>query len=359
MDQCLQCRNCEAVCPSGVAYGRIMERARATVIDSGRAPLSWRLRSLFLREVIAHPKRLALMASALKLYRTSGLRVLAESIPLVRQRVIFAPSISGAPFTKRGVIAKPVGGTKARVALLMGCIMPLAYGRVHRATARVLARNGCVVLAPASQACCGALHAHNGDLTTARKLASRNIDAFLAEGVDAVIVNSAGCGAAVKEYDELLADDPAYSKKAYALAERVKDVSEFLAALPFEPPKAPLDIAVTCQDSCHLAHAQRISEAPRRIIASIPGVSFVEMPHADRCCGSAGVYSLTQGEMSLRLLDDKMAAIKATGADVIATANPGCMTQLEAGLRRHRLSGRVVHVVELLDHAYRGSVPAR
>jgi Fe-S oxidoreductase len=359
MDQCLQCRNCEAVCPSGVAYGRIMERARATVIDSGRAPLSWRLRSLFLREVIAHPSRLAMMASALRLYRASGLRTVAESIPLVRDRAIFAPSVSGAPFTKRGVIAKPDGETKARVALLTGCIMPLAYGRVHRATARVLARNGCVVLASASQACCGALHAHNGDLTTARKLARRNIDAFLAEGVDAVIVNSAGCGAAMKEYGELLADDPAYSKKAYALAERVKDVSEFLAALPFEPPKAPLDIAVTCQDSCHLAHAQRISEAPRRIIASIPGVSFVEMPHADRCCGSAGVYSLTQGEMSLRLLDDKMAAIKATGADVIATANPGCMTQLEAGLRRQRLSGRVVHVVELLDHAYRGSVPAR
>jgi Fe-S oxidoreductase len=357
MDQCLQCRNCEAVCPSGVAYGRIMERARATVFDSGRAPLSWRLRSLFLREVIAHPKRLALMANALRLYRSSGLRTVAERIPVVRERAIFAPSISGAPFTKHGLIAKPEGEPKARVALLTGCIMPLAYGRVHEATARVLARNGCAVVAPPSQVCCGALHAHNGDLTTARKLARRNIDAFLAEQSDAIIVNSAGCGAAMKEYGELLASDPEYSKKAHMLAHQVKDVSEFLAAVPFDPPRTALDLSVTYQDSCHLAHAQRITDALRRVIAAIPGVRFVEMQHPDRCCGSAGVYALTQGEMSLQLLDDKMAAIKLTGADVIATANPGCMTQLEAGLRRHRMSGRVVHVVELLDDAYRRSAP--
>jgi Fe-S oxidoreductase len=357
MDQCLQCRNCEAVCPSGVAYGRIMERARATVLDSGRAPLSWRLRSIFLREVISHPKRLAVMASALRLYRSSGIRTVVETIPLVRDRAIFAPSISGTPFTRRGLIAKPEGETKARVALLTGCIMPLAYGRVHRATARVLAHNGCEVVAPPSQVCCGALHAHNGDLTTARKLARRNIDAFLAEQTNAIIVNSAGCGAAMKEYGELLANDPEYSEKAHTLAHQVKDVSEFLAALPFEPPRASLDLSATYQDSCHLAHAQRITDAPRRVIAAIPGVRFVEMPHPDRCCGSAGVYGLTQGEMSLRLLDDKMAAIKLTGANVIATANPGCMTQLEAGLRRHRMSGRVVHVVELLDDAYGRSTP--
>jgi glycolate dehydrogenase iron-sulfur subunit len=355
MDQCLQCRNCEAVCPSGVPYGRIMERARATVIDSERAPLPWRLRSLFLREVIAHPQRLALMASALRLYRASGLRSLAESTPLLRDRAVFAPTILGKPFTKLGLIARPKGKAKARVALLAGCIMPLAYGRVHRATARVLARNGCEVVAPSAQACCGALHAHNGDLTTARTLARRNIDAFLAEGFDAVIVDSAGCGAAMKEYGELLENDVRYAEKAHSLARKVKDVSEFLVERRFQPPHAALDVTATYQDSCHLAHAQRISEAPRRIIASLPGVRFVEIANADRCCGSAGVYSLTQGAMSLRLLDDKMAAMKRTGADVIATSNPGCMTQLEAGLRRHRMNGRVVHVVELLDRAYLGA----
>jgi len=352
MDMCLQCRNCEAVCPSGVQYGRIMEGARAEILASTRAPLSWRLRSLFLREVIAHPGRLSLVASALRLYRASGLRAVAESIPLIRDRAIFAPSISGEAFTKRGIVARPKGETQARVALLTGCIMPLAYGRVHRATARVLARNGCEIVAPPAQVCCGALHAHNGDLSTAMRLARRNIDAFMAEGVDAVIVNSAGCGAAMKEYGELLSGDPKYAEKAHALAKQVRDISEFLASLPFEPPAVALDMTVTYQDSCHLSHAQGISAAPRQIISSIPGVRFVEMPHADRCCGSAGVYGLTQGEMSLRLLEDKMRDITDTGADVIATSNPGCMAQLEAGMRRRRMRGRVVHVVELLDQAY-------
>jgi glycolate dehydrogenase iron-sulfur subunit len=353
MDMCLQCRNCEAVCPSGVQYGRIMEGARAEILTSSRAPISWRLRSLFLREVIAHPGRLSLVASALRLYRASGLRAVAESIPLIRDRAIFAPSVSGKPFTKRGLIARPKGMTKTRVALLTGCIMPFAYGRVHRATARVLARNGCEVVAPPSQVCCGALHAHNGDLPTAMRLARHNTDAFMAQGVNAVIVNSAGCGAAMKEYGELLSEDHKYAEKAHALAQQVRDVSEFLASLPFGPPTATLDMTVTYQDSCHLAHAQGISAAPRQIISSIPGVGLVEMRHADRCCGSAGVYGLTQGEMSLRLLEEKMRDISDTGASVIATSNPGCMAQLEAGLRRRRMPARVSHVVELLDEAYR------
>jgi glycolate oxidase iron-sulfur subunit len=361
MDMCLQCRNCESVCPSGVPYGRIMEGARAEVLGSSRAPLAWRLRALFLREVITHPKRLALMGSALRLYGASGLRRVAESVPVLRDRAIFAPSISGKPFTRRGVIARPKGATRARVALLTGCIMPLAYGRVHRATARVLARNGCEVIAPAAQACCGALHAHNGDLPTAMHLARRNIDSFLADDVDAVIVNSAGCGAAMKEYGELLANDPEYHEKAHKFANKVRDISEFLVSLPFEPPPESANsrqltansFSVTYQDSCHLAHAQGITKAPRQLLNSIPGLRLVEMPHADRCCGSAGVYGLTQGEMSLRLLDEKMHHIRQTRAGVIATANPGCMAQLEAGLRRHRLNARVVHVVELLDEAYR------
>jgi Fe-S oxidoreductase len=368
MDMCLQCRNCEAVCPSGVPYGRIMEGARAEILASDYRPLAWKLRALFLREVIARPERLSLLASTLRLYRASGLRSVAESIPLVRDRAVFAPSISGKPFTKRGVIAKPKGKVKARVALLTGCIMPLAYGRVHRATARVLARNGCEVVAPPAQVCCGALHAHNGDLPTARQLARRNIDAFFAEDFDAVIVNSAGCGAAMKEYGELLANDLKYAEMAHAFANKVRDVSEFLVSLPFDPPaptleSSPLphtgegpgvrDLSVTYQDSCHLAHAQHITAAPRQIINSIPGLRLAEMTHADRCCGSAGVYGLTQGEMSLRLLDEKMRDIRETGANVVATSNPGCMAQLEAGLRRNRMNARVVHVVELLDQAYR------
>jgi len=352
MDMCLQCRNCEAVCPSGVPYGRIMEHGRAAVLAGGTAPISWRLRALFLRQVIARPGRLRLLTSALRIYRASGLRALAERIPLLRDGVALAPTIAGKEFKRRGVLARPEGAAKHRVALLTGCIMPFAYGRVHAATVRVLARNGCEVVAPATQVCCGALHGHNGDLPTAMELAGRNIDAFVAEEFDAIIVNSAGCGSAMKEYGDLLADNSDYAERARVFAAKVTDVTEFLAALPFERPESSLQVGVTYQDSCHLAHAQRITAAPRQILASIPGVRFVELPHADRCCGSAGVYGLTQREMSLRLLGEKMRDIRKTSAEVIATANPGCMAQLEAGLRRHRMKGRVVHVVELLDEAY-------
>ncbi len=352
LDQCLQCRNCEAVCPSGVAYGRIMEGARASVLSEGRAPWSWRLRSLFLREVVAKPRRLRVLAEGLRVYRATGVRWAVERTPLLRDRALFVPSIEGPEFTRRGALANARGANKARVALLTGCIMPLAYGRVHQATVRVLARNGCDVLAPPDQVCCGALHAHNGDQRTARELARRNIDAFLATGVDAIVVNSAGCGAAMKEYGELLADDPAYAGRAHELSQMVKDVSEFLVDLPFEAPTGAVNETVTYQDSCHLAHAQRISAAPRTILSAIPGLKLTEMTNADGCCGSAGVYSLTQSDMSLRLLRGKMKAVRTTGASVIATANPGCMAQLEAGSRRFGPPVRVAHVVELLKRSY-------
>jgi glycolate oxidase iron-sulfur subunit len=353
LDLCLQCRNCEAVCPSGVPYGRVMEAARAEILANGRTPLAWRLRALFLREVVARPGRMAALATLLRLYRASGLRSLAERVPYLRERVVLAPTISGPTFRAQGILAQPQGSARRRVALLTGCVMPHAFGRVHEATVRVLARNGLEVVASPGQACCGALHSHNGDRPTARALARRNIDAFLETDVDAVVVNSAGCSSAMKEYGELLADDPDYAEKAKRLAGLVRDVTELLAELPLEPPSNPLEIDVTYQDPCHLAHAQRISRAPRDVLAAIPGLRLIEMDRPDRCCGSAGVYSLAHRQMSLDLLDGKMRDVAATGAGVIATANPGCMLQLEAGLRRHRQPGRVAHVVELLDLAYR------
>lgn len=351
LDQCLQCRNCEAVCPSGVPYGRIMEHTRARLLNDERAPREWRMRSAFLRRVIANPTGLSAMTSALRLYSTTGLRAIAERIPGLRDRTLFAPLVRGKPFRETGLLAAPAN-PRQRVGILTGCIMPHAYGRVHRATVRVLAHNGCEVMAPEAQVCCGALHAHNGDLPKAMELARRNIDVFLEASVDAIVVNSAGCGAAMKEYGELLEGDEEYGDRAAQFSAMVRDVNEFLADLPFEPPGGRLEHTVTYQDSCHLAHAQRISEAPRQILNAIEGVKLVEMEHADRCCGSAGVYSLTQPEMSLSLLDEKMRYVRDTGATLVATANPGCMSQLEAGLRRHGLNGRVVHVVELLARAY-------
>ena len=356
LDLCLQCRNCEAVCPSGVPYGRIMEGARAEVLANGRTPLAWRLRTLFLREVIARPGRMAALAACLRLYRASGLRWLAERVPYVRDRVVLAPTVSGPTFPpKAGVLGRPQDKARGRVALLTGCIMPHAFGRVHEATVRVLARNGFEVVAPPGQLCCGALHTHSGDRPTARALARRNVDAFVEANADAIVVNSAGCGSTMKEYGELLADDPEYADKAERLAGLVKDVTELLAGLPLEPPSGRVEALVTYQDPCHLAHAQRISSAPRYLLSAIPGLRLVEMARPDRCCGGAGVYSLAHRDMSLDLLDGKIQDVAATGATIIATANPGCMAQLEAGLRRYRLPGRVVHVVELLDEAYRRS----
>jgi glycolate oxidase iron-sulfur subunit len=354
LDQCLQCRNCEAVCPSGVPYGRIMEHARADALERGAAPLSWRLRSLFLREVIAKPERLRVFAAVMRASDQLGLLSLSERLPLVGRSATLAPRMGERPFTATGVVAEPEGA-RARVAMLSGCIMPLAYGRVHRATVRVLARNGCAVSVPSSQVCCGALHAHNGDLRTARALARRNVDAFLAEAPDAIVVNSAGCAAAMKEYGDLLSDDAAYHERALHMAALVKDVHEYLVSLPFEPPAGAVEATVTYQDSCHLAHAQRITAAPRQILQSIPGLTLAEMAHPDRCCGAAGVYSLTQAEMSLQLLRGKMRDVAGTGARIIATANPGCLAQLEAGVRRTGRGLRVRHVVELLDRAYRAS----
>jgi glycolate oxidase iron-sulfur subunit len=214
-----------------------------------------------------------------------------------------------------------------------------------------LARNRVRTIVPQAQRCCGALNLHAGDRKTARTLARLNIDAF-PEDVAAVVVNSAGCGSTMKEYGELLADDPRYAERAGRFADRVVDISEYLQKLPLEPPHGRVTSRVTYQDSCHLVHAQRVVSAPRQILRSIPGLELIEMEAPDRCCGSAGVYSFAQREMSLHLLDEKMRDVLNTDAGIVATANPGCMMQLELGLKRSGRAARVLHVVEILDQAY-------
>ena len=221
------------------------------------------------------------------------------------------------------------------------------------AAARVLIRNGCEVVVSAGQGCCGAINTHAGDLETARAMARRNIDAFLADRVDAVINASAGCGTRMKEYGDLLEGDPGYSEKAEEFSGMVKDIHEFLVELPFIPPAGKLERRVTYQDSCHLSHSQRITEAPRALLRSIRGLELVEMEDSTRCCGAGGTYTITQREMSLRLLDSKMEAAVASGAETIATANPGCVIQLQYGARRSGSTAGVGYVVELLDEAYR------
>ena len=234
--------------------------------------------------------------------------------------------------------------------------MPHLYPRTHDATVRVLNAIGYRVVAPAAQTCCGALSVHAGDRRFARQLARRNIDAFLAASVEAVIVDSAGCGSTMKEYAELLADDAVYRERAQRFVAITKDVLEFVAHHDL-PPLGDVPAIVTYQDSCHLVHAQRVTAAPRDLLRRIPAVELREMAAPDRCCGSAGIYSIVQGDMSRRLLDGKMRDIATTGAAAIATANPGCMMQLEAGARRHGVDARVVHVIELLNEAIRAGAP--
>jgi glycolate oxidase iron-sulfur subunit len=358
LDLCLQCRACEAACPSGVPYGRIMERARSQVLrHESKSPIAWRLRSMVLREIVGKPGRLKLAMALAGIYERSGMRSLLRKsgvlkfAPRLEHMEGQLPSVQGQYFPKDPVY-RPKGAALHKVAILSGCVMPYMYGRVNKATVDVLLENGCEVRAPLSQGCCGALQAHAGDLETARKLARNNIDALLAEDPDAIIINSAGCGAAMKEYAELLHEDPDYAEKAARFSALCRDISEYLVEIGFKQPQGQMPVRVTYQDSCHLGHAQRVRTQPRDVLISIPGVEFVEMPSADRCCGSAGIYSAVQPEMSSQILSSKMTDIGTTNAGVIATANPGCMLQLEAGVRRSGVPMRVAHVVELLAESY-------
>jgi glycolate oxidase iron-sulfur subunit len=321
----------------------------------GRAPVAWRASRLLLRNFFSQPRRLRPFMTVLGLYQRSGLGALAQALPGPLQSLAqMVPLVSPRPYDARGLVAAPLDGSPTlRVALLAGCVMPYLFANVHRATVRVLARQGCRVTVPEGQVCCGALHLHAGDRQEARRLARRNIDAFLAEDVDAIVIDAGGCGAALKEYGELLKDDPRYAEKARRFSSLVREVTELLAELPLADGLGALPMAVTYQDPCHLAHAQGIKAQPRALLRAIPGLELREMAQPDVCCGSAGLYSVFHPDMSRRLLRRKMHDVASTGASVIATANPGCHLQLEAGLRLHGLPGRVVHVIELLDEAYR------
>ncbi len=385
-EMCLQCRACEAACPSGVPYGRLMEAARnQTEAVRRRSILGRMLYRLVYRLLMPRQRRLETLAAALRLYQRSGLQWLVRRSRLLK--VVYPklgameqslPPISSRFFRASGQIVPARGKKRATVAILSGCVMPLVHGPTMDSAVRVLTVNGCDVLVTAGQGCCGALNSHSGDLDGARQMARRNIDAFLplqsrslqGEGlsspsgdvapslvgrspqVDAIVVASAGCGAAMKEYDYLLKDDPTYADKARKFSRMVKDIHEYLVSLPLRPPTSRLDIRVTYQDSCHLAHAQRIKDAPRDILAAIPGVQLVEMAHPAKCCGAAGSYTVTQRDFSQRLLESKMAEVAATNAQVITTANPGCVLQLQSGVRQRGLDMQATYVVDLLAQAY-------
>ena len=358
---CLQCRACEAVCPSGVPYGRIMEGARAQ-LDAG-APAGRpgrRLRKLLLRHVIARPRVLGAALAPARLYANSPLRGAVRRLGLLRllgpleKAESQLPARIGSPVRPGSELARP-NSAGSRVVLFTGCVMGEFFGDVHRATARVLARSGVAAEATVGQGCCGALHAHDGDIDFARELARKNIDS-LGSSDDPIVVNSAGCGAAMKEYAELLASDAKYAGKAKAFATRVKDVSEYLAVLA-PLPGGRFAHTVAYQDACHLAHAQRIRTQPRDLLGALDGCDLVETAGADMCCGAAGIYSMVQPEMSAALRGRKAEQFSKHRPDVIATANPGCQMQYNAAAREARIPARVMHVVEVIDEAQRNASP--
>lgn len=343
LDRCLACRACEAVCPSGVPYGRLIEEARAGIAQArGISPLGQ-----VLLWSVSRPWVLRMMAALLLISERTGLRRLARRFlsPRLRRLDALAPPV-GRPAYRPVTVASP----RSSVALLLGCVMRASYGDVHSATARVLARLGAEVLDTRGQTCCGALHAHAGDKAEAIRLAKLNIAAF--ERAEVVLVNAAGCGAHLKSYAHLLEDRPNWAGRAAALASRVRDVSEHLETIVGEETLGELRIRVTYQDPCHLAHAQGIRAEPRALLSRVRGLELVEMAGADVCCGSAGYYNLAQPEYADRLLEPKIDAILATRPDAVVTGNPGCMLQLAAGLRsRGRTDIPVLHVVEVLDRA--------
>ncbi|HEV2178311.1 MAG TPA: (Fe-S)-binding protein [Terriglobia bacterium] len=362
IDLCLDCRACETACPSGVEYGRLVEAARGQIERYyHRAPMERWLRHVFLGDLLPYPGRLELAGRLLRFYQRSGLETLAHGVlglfpGKVANVARLAPRMERPFFTERlGTVVPAEGKRRYRVAFFAGCIANLSFARLNDATVRVLARNGCEVVIPREQGCCGALHVHAGFRDLARDLARRNMQAFLSEDFDAVITNSAGCGSVLKEYPQLFEEQESeFLETAKGFSARMKDVTEFLAAIDFNRDFRPVKARATYQDPCHLANAQRIRSAPRKLLAAIPGLELIELKESEVCCGSAGIYNIVENEMAERLLAAKMRRIDETGAELILTANPGCMLQLRAGVARSADGGkhrRVMHVVELLDEA--------
>lgn len=360
LNLCLACRGCESACPSGVPYGRMIEAARAEI--RAKVPQSFGAKlanKLVFRGLLRSRTTLQMAGGGLYFYQVSGLQRLVRATGLLKVFGKLADIEALTPtaevpffYPNFGKTFPAVGERRFRVAFLAGCIANVTFARLNEATVRVLQKNGCEVVIPGGQSCCGALHLHSGLKGQAKDLARNNIDAIPADEYDAILTNAAGCGSTLKEYDELLHSDSAYSERAEKFRLKMKDVTEFLASLELNRDLGPLEGVVTYQDSCHLAHGQKIREAPRKLLRAIPGITFREMPMADICCGSAGIYNVVESEMAREILQKKMSYVSATKANIIATANPGCMLQLAAGARLFGTGQRVAHVVQLLDESY-------
>lgn len=359
IELCLGCRACETACPSGVQYGLLFETARAAIEEAQPQSQSEQaIRWLALRQMLPHRKRLVAMAQLLRLYQAVGLSTLVRKLNFLPKSLqnmeALLPPITNSTidYTKP---APAYGEKRGNVAFLIGCIQDAFLGEVNAATVRVLQRNGYEVHFPRTQTCCGAaaLHIGEGDLT--RDLARQNVDAYSDRDYVAIINNAGGCGATLKEYAHLLAEDPAYADRARAFVAKLQDVSEFLVNHLHNPPTGTVAKRVTYVDSCHLRHGQKVIKQPRQLIKAIPGITLVELQRPDMCCGSAGVYNIMQPETANQVLDAKMADIADTKAEIVVTSNTGCHMQIIYGVRKADVKAEVVHLVQLLDRAYQAA----
>jgi glycolate oxidase iron-sulfur subunit len=366
MYYCLGCLACETACPAAVDYAHLFEVARADierahVLDN---PSRSAIRGLVLRGLFPRPRLLRFVGRLLWIYHASGTQWLFRTLRLNRILPRRLQNLEAQTPTARAKFSsdliRPVeqpAKTRYRVGVLTGCVQDVLFSEINRDTVDVLLANDCEVQTPSVQACCGSLHAHNGDTTTASMLARRLIDAFDVENLDAIITNAAGCGSHLKTYDRMLAGDPLYASRAATWSRKLKDVHEWLAEIGIRKPDVPSaeEFKVTYHEACHLCHGQKITKQPRELLRSVPGLTLVELPESTWCCGSAGIYNITQPEMAAQLQERKLRNIISTGVHVVATANPGCHLQLMQGARRAGHALDIVHPVTLLARAYRKS----
>jgi glycolate oxidase iron-sulfur subunit len=363
---CLGCLACMTACPAGVNYAELFEHARAEAEEAKvlTGPQRGIIRGFTIRWLFMDQRRLQLLGRALGLYQRLGLQALVRwtgILKLLPKRLqgleAMTPNVK-ADFSSDLIapVTRATTEKRYRVAMLTGCAQDLIFSDVNRDTVEVLARNGCEVVTPPEQSCCGSLHAHNGEWTLAQVLARRNIDQFPPEKFDAIITNAAGCGSHLKHYAKLLEGDPAYEKRAHLWDAKVKDIHEWLAQIGIAKPddKALREQTVTYHEACHLCHGQKITAQPRTVLKAIPKLKLVELAESTWCCGSAGIYNIVQPEMAGQLLDRKLDHIAVAGAHTVATGNPGCLLQIQNGARQRGLPLRIVHPITLLAEAYRG-----
>jgi glycolate oxidase iron-sulfur subunit len=364
MNLCLVCRACETACPSGVEFGNLMESARGQARRKFPEGMSDRLFRKLVLETFTNPGRLRLLLAPMRLYQRLGIQDLLRNIGFSKlfgrwgAMEAMMPTLPDASVAAHfPEVTPPVEPRRGRVALLLGCAQHAFFPEVNLATARVLAANGFEVVVPRGQGCCGSLMIHEGEREKGKALARASIDAFEPVAADFIGINAAGCGSVMKEYGELLKDDPGYATRAAAFSRKVLDVSQILAGSGLTGKLHPVNLKATYHDACHLAHGQRVRSEPRALLAAVPGLQLVPLRDADFCCGSAGIYNLLHPELAREFLNRKLDRLAETGAQVVVSGNPGCLLQIAMGLRQRKIPMRAAHTVEVLDWSYRAVTP--